>query len=32
MSLSIRGANKNFKKYVLDKNRWQYNEDKTKRR
>lgn len=29
MSLSIRGANKDLKNYVLDENGYQYNEDKT---
>lgn len=29
MSLSIRGANKNLKNYVLDENDYQYNKDKT---
>ena len=29
MSLSIRGANKDLKNYVLDENVYQYNEDKT---
>ena len=29
MSLSIRGANKDLKDYVLDENGYQYNEDRT---